>query len=174
MRLTNAIRDEMVNAIMRDTPDGRTAIEKEYCEKALKWYFDRLPNNAARELFRAHPELFQTRCVSIGYRFYGSDSSPETVDVPSNDYNNPHKEAEWHEPLLKKWRRADEARKDARSEVEQALKSVTTAKRLKEVYPDLAKYLPNDISGQALAVPQALPNLHKAGWPKEKTDETRE
>ena len=175
MRLTNAIRDEMVEAIMRDTPDGRTAIEEEFCEKALKWYTDRLPNDAARELFKTHPELFQTRCVAVGYLYYWQNGSgATTVDVPSTDYDSPHKETEWYEPLNKKWHEADAARKDAQAEVEQALKSVTTAKRLKEVYPDLAKYLPSDISGQALTVPQGLPNLHKAGWPKEKANETRE
>ena len=174
MRLTNAIREEMVEAIMRDTPDGRVAIEEEFCEHALKWYLDRLPNDAARELFNTHPELFQTRRASVGHLYYQYGSGAKTVEVPSNDYDSPHRETEWYEPLDKKWHEANKARKDAQTEVEQALKSVTTAKRLKEVYPELAKYLPNDISGQALAVPQALPNLHKAGWPKEKVDETRE
>jgi len=186
MRLTNAIREEMVAAIMRDVPHTAKERAEEVSERARKDYIDSLPQTV-QDCYSKHPEYIASRQASWTVRPENTHWNDETVRYDSvmikveapflNDYKDEAhvlKACPWLEKEIENITKLVTKRHQARKEVIKALKSVTTAKRLREVYPDLAKYLPSDISGQALAVPQALPNLHKAGWPKEKTSETRE
>lgn len=178
MRLTKAIREDMVAAIMRDVPDGRKELFEAHKDKILQHFMDMLPNDAARDLYTAHPEIFERRRFGVYSGMVNrwqhlSDSFNANVEVPYNAYDADSQldKVKWFVSFQKQLDEISEARKKAREEATKAVNSVNTAKRLREVYPDLAKYLPSDISGQALAVSQSLPNLHSAGWPKHATGE---
>lgn len=63
-----------------------------------------------------------------------------------------------------------EARQELRQKLEGAIASVTTAKQTLELFPEFAKYLPvESAKGTMLpAVINIVPDLIKAGWPKDK------
>lgn len=161
MRLNAQIRQDIVDAAMRDVPDPRPEIFERVKPKILEFYLDRLPEEV-RPFWKTHPEIFESRWVNLG-RYW---ERMFQLKVPTHDHSDPHKNEDWYVEAQKEFCAAKKVRDAAKKELEQAVKSVNTAKRLKEVYPDLAKYLPTDISGQALAVPQSLPALRAAGWPK--------
>ena len=181
MRFTKAIREVMVAAIMRDVPDDRKEIFAELKPKVEQFFIDLLPDSVALA-YAEHPEYIETRRVGIwstasGSRWnVGTYDFSKNTDVPYNgyDYDNILEEQAWYTrykaQLDATTQRIDKAFKEATA----ALNSVTTAKRLRELYPNLAKYLPTEISGTALTVPQSLPDLHSAGWPKERSHEARE
>lgn len=162
MRLNAQIRETIVAAAMRDVPDPRPEIFEKVKPKILEFYLARLPEGV-RPFWETHPEIFEKRYLDLS----GSWGRRFQFPVPATN-SGLHGKEEWFVAARDEFQAAEKIRKAAEKELEQVVKSVNTAKRLKEVYPDLAKYLPTDVSGQALAVPQSLPNLHAAGWPKDK------
>ena len=177
MRLTNAIRGEIEAAVMRDVPDDRPKIIRNLKYKVLSFFEEMLPISV-RQAYSDHPEYLETRNVGIhacpdgvNHWMTSIDKIYEHVEVPYYlyDYDELVRKEKWFSDTIDQLNKMSTKRAKARKEVQDALKSVTTAKRLKEVYPDIAKYLPEDSAGKALAVPMNLPNLKATGWP----DETR-
>lgn len=171
----------MVAAIMRDVPDDRKEIFAELKPKVEQFFIDLLPDSVALA-YAEHPEYIETRRVQVWSTIsasrwnIGPYGFSDYIEIPYYKYDEDSvlEEQAWYAhykaQLDATTQRIDKAFKEATA----ALNSVTTAKRLRELYPNLAKYLPTEISGTALTVPQSLPDLHNAGWPKERSHETRE
>lgn len=152
MRLTQSMRDEIVRRVMNDLPeeDFSGQADEVMQAEALK----ALPAGAAK-MMKECPEVFERRYYPGGFFI-----------VYPNGWKGPTKTAlKKAECLKQKQEEQQAARNRARRQLVYALRGVTTVKRAKEAYPDLADYLPDESnSGTALAVPSDLPALKEAGF----------
>lgn len=174
MKLTNAIRDAFVRAVMNDVPqvDYVEQVRTEVYKKAV----ERLPQ-AARALWedpKTKPFVV-TGMVHVGGRvrigvaevpgFDGGSWNTEMVGAAKGEQEAFF--AQFDE-LIAKRDAQDEHRAGLESKLRAVAYSCTTRKALLERLPEFEKYLPEEDakSTQLPAVANLVAELTQAGWPK--------
>ena len=153
MKLTNYMRESFVRAVMNDIPEVKWPTLEEAQKLAVK-----LMSPKVKAVYN-DPE---TRKSLVTY-YYGS--------------RNNHNERGYIflgnatiDDVFKSFHEQDKVRREAHNKLEQASQSCTTVKQLKDMFPEFAKYAPDETgkvkSAGALVVTGVLEAVKAAGWPK--------
>lgn len=153
MKLTNAIKDSIINAVMQDTPEEYT--HDQYCSDCLKLAVQLLPKEV-RNIYdnkSTRPWVKSHHVWSLGLYL------PFDSDTPTPEMK-----------LLKDRRDASEkAMRGLKSHVHNVVYQFSTDKQMLQHVPELEKYLPKATEKtQNLPATNMIAELVKAGWPKGK------
>ena len=171
MRLTNSMREAFIRAAMNDVPqvdyDGQA--RKLVTAAAAKLFADTFPG-ADYEKFKAAGWLNNT-WFSTPTRYLPSVCvhAPSDRSIRSSEL----------EAQLQELANAAKAQSAQRDELEQKLKavaySVTTREALAKALPEFEKYLPSApeaVAKNLPAVANLVADFTRAGWPKDKQNDT--
>ena len=170
MKLTNSMRNAFVHAAMNDVP------QVDYDVQARK-----LVTAAAAKLFAStFPGVDYEKLKAAGWLNEAWFSTPRylsnvCVPAPSNQsIRSSELEAQ-----LQELANAAKAQSDQRDELEQKLRavaySVTTREALVKALPEFEKYLPSApdaVAKNLPAVANLVADFTRAGWPKDKQNDT--
>lgn len=151
MNLTKLIKEAIVRSIMNDVPREDEVTAKKKIQEALV----KAMSPEARKLYKTNPRALRDGRVS-SYE-YGFDYS---FDVVVGDAAL--------EPILKPYKDARDARREARNKLVGAIEGCRTLKQLEKALPEFKKYYPkeNATSTNLPALANVVADLSKLGWPK--------
>ena len=154
MRLTNEIRYQFVNAVMRDAPANAAAAKAHArCLAAA--------HQALRER-NIDPDVFE-KIVALGFAYRAEDYVEGLGSVPCPEAHLPPLA-----DLIQQSEAGHEKLQNVRAQLMALAMSCTTLKQLREAAPELAKYMPTNESGVDRTVPVVQVNiaevLKAAGW----------
>lgn len=154
MRLTNEIRIQFVNAVMRDAPANAAAAKAH--ARCLA---------AAHRALREHdidPDVFE-KIVALGFAYRAEEYVAGLGAMPCPEAHMPSVE-----DLVYLSDKERENLRNVRSQLMAIAMSCTTLKQLREAAPDLVKYMPTNESDVDRTVPVVQVNiaevLKAAGW----------
>lgn len=163
MRLTNQMREDFVNAVMKKVRRrqkwGREAVVEEI-NKRLAAVLD----DDIKEFMQKHPNLVcrESKCLDSwlcwtkenGYRNYSYASAvvgQKLTDINMEDLKKHHE----------LWQKEEERRNEMASRLRQVAYSVTTNTDLAAALPDLIKFVPKDEPKPKKQLPVASSQLFK-------------
>lgn len=166
MKLTQTIRDAFVKAVMADVPSvdydelARKIAQENICAqmapKVLALYNDpKLRDFLAHSFWHGSPGALNGLCLYAHNQLVVTETC--MIEL---------------QRLADLKTRQNGERANLRAPISAAAKAATTAKRLAEMLPELARYLPTENSAPSRALPivtNAVSNLKAAGWPAGKT-----
>jgi hypothetical protein len=170
-RLSNAMRDSFIAAVMADVP--QIDFESRIRDAVNKASAKTLP--AAIKKLLADPELSQyvaTRSCTLNRHDGILAGSYITFRLPHTSDEDLDKLAtEVAETIIKEWNQQVEKTAELRQRLRAVAYTCNTTTTLAEAFPEFARYLPRD-EAQATRNLPALTNVVaefvKAGWPKGK------
>lgn len=166
MRLTQTVRQAFVRAVMDDVP------EINYQDQAKKVVMadaeSQLPA-AIREAWKDPASAVFINSCYCGMP-YGLSSIGGVPRARGTDFKLSQKASSEVKAIAELAQAQKKTRAELKAKIEAVAESATTSKKLAELLPELAKYMPPDQETLAKANLPALadvvPSLTAAGWPK--------
>lgn len=150
MKLTNAIKDSIVNAVMEATPREYSSDQRD--KDALLVCVSKMPEKV-RELWDCKDTRHWVRVYYVSGFSY----------LPTGDNKIPELEA-----ISARFNASEKARSELRSHVRNVVYQFSTDKQMRELIPELDAYIPKPrVAPKQLPVATGLiAELTKAGFPK--------
>jgi nucleoside diphosphate kinase len=148
MKLTKYNKEVFVKAVMADIPDPDFNKTKDAIQTAVVNGM----SSEASALYSIKPKALKHDTVyDVIPRYRGV-----TIAVGDADYLK----------IIKPWQEIFYARQDAESKLLDAIKGITTLKRLQETFPELVKYMPSEDTktSNLPALNNVMVDLVKIGW----------
>lgn len=151
MRLTNSIKDAIIAAVMQDTPEAFTY--DQYFDAALKIAVDKMPDKVRAVWDDKNLRSF------VHTKHYNGIYLPildNSISIQKID------------ELCEKYKTSERERRELRSHVRKVVYQFSTDKQMRELIPELDKYIPKQAAkvAQLPASNNLIADLVKAGWPK--------
>lgn len=162
MRLTNHLKDGIINGVMRDLPAGIDY--RAQAEELVRNYALSLLPPDVQAFHKKYPQWLNTNWVSMG-------RSLGTLNVPCPDSFDLIKTPVWGKlkPLREKNEQQISKVNNLRRELRSAIYPFATKARLLAAFPEFAKYFPEPTKAAPAKLPVAVSevrqHLKKAGWP---------
>lgn len=161
MKLTNYLRDAFINAAMQDVPavDYDAQIRKMLTDGAVST----LPPKI-RKIYEDPSTREYVRVSELGYKF-------KYISVPGLGMLPPEAAGKYDALSALKTAQTKQ-RNDLMDKLRSVAYSATTRKKLAEMLPEFAKYLPaEEVKSENLpAISNVVAEFSKAGWPKGKSE----
>lgn len=148
MKLTKYNKEVFVRAVMADIKEPDIQKIKEDIQAAVVAAM----SPEVRALYVTHPKALNTGYArNVAYGYGGQQFIIGDVDL---------------QVVAQPWVDAYIARLDCQSDLESAIKGITTLKKLQDSFPELVKYMPteNETTNNLPALSKVVANLVKIGW----------
>lgn len=171
MRMNAGIRKEILNRVMKDVPTVRKSAQ---AGKMLRnACIDILPKKVAAVWkdpdLRDYVKQDHWECLHVKYtKHHGGVSTHYfRIGLPVKIEKIPESVLAECRALISEECEAGSMRQHTRQVVESALNSVTTVKKFKDLFPELAKYAPEEDEklNNLPMVNNVVTSLRDAGWP---------
>jgi len=163
MRLTNAMRDAFVRAVMADVP---STDYDDQIRKAVKQAYVEAMTPEAQALYKTRPDYFNTEWRRIG--------PSQSYQVPAPQYASveiPSATVKQVTELCDLYSAQTEALESLKTRLHAVAYSVSTNKALLDALPEFSKYIPEDEAKASRSLPcvaNVVADFVKAGWPTQK------